>query len=105
MRSSNIDSMTDTTTATATIQIDNDQVRVTQWAFPPGTQTGSHTHEYDYVVVPISTGTLKVHTSDGIFDNELYPGASYQRAAGTRHNVVNESKSECNFIEIELKQS
>lgn len=95
--------MSDDTTATASVQIDDEQVRVTRWEFPPGTQTGTHTHEYDYVVVPVSTGTLTVTTADGVAENQLNPGVSYQRSAGTRHNVVNESAAQCSFVEIELK--
>lgn len=90
-------------TATASVQIDNDQVRVTKWDFPPGTQTGLHTHDYDYVVVPVSAGTLTVQTDDGEFPNPLTPGASYQRAAGTTHNVVNETEDLCSFVELEFK--
>ena len=29
-----------------TIMIDNDEVRVTEWRFAPGTSTGHHRHEY-----------------------------------------------------------
>ena len=97
--------MSDSTTATASIQIDDEQARVTRWDFPPGTQTGPHTHEYDYVVVPLSSGTLTVQTAEGTFDNVLTAGLSYQRAAGAAHNVVNESDAECSFVEIELKGS
>lgn len=95
--------MTDECTATASVQVDNEQVRVTKWDFPPGTQTGLHTHEYDYIVVPISAGTLTVHTAEGNFDNVLTPGMTYQRAAKTTHNVVNETEAPCSFVEIELK--
>lgn len=97
--------MSEETTATATVQIDDEKVRVTRWDFPPGTQTGPHTHEYDYVVVPVSEGTLRVHTAQGSFDNVLTPGLSYQRAAGTAHNVVNESNAQCSFVEVERKPS
>lgn len=95
--------MTNNTTAVATVQIDNELVRVTRWDFPPGTQTAPHTHEYDYVVVPVSPGTLNVETAEGDFDNPLTPGASYQRPAGTTHNVVNGTDKECSFVEIEFK--
>lgn len=97
--------MSESATARATVQIDDDQVRVTRWDFPPGTQTGTHTHEYDYVVVPVSPGTLKVKTAGGTADNHLVPGSSYQRSAGSTHNVVNESHTECSFVEIEVKRS
>jgi beta-alanine degradation protein BauB len=96
--------MDEVATATANVQIDDHQFRVTKWVFPPGTQTGVHTHEYDYVVVPISTGTLTVQSADGIFRNNLVLGASYQRSAGVTHNLLNESNSECSFVEIEFKR-
>lgn len=97
--------MTDSqTTAIATIQIDDDLTRVTEWRFPPGTQTGMHTHELDYVVVPTTSGTLRVHTPDGDFDNVLVPGASYTRPIGSTHNVVNETDQECAFVEVEFKR-
>ncbi|NLS09592.1 cupin domain-containing protein [Nesterenkonia sp. MY13] len=95
--------MSDETTAIATVQLDNEKVRVTEWRFPPGTQTGTHTHEMDYVVVPTTTGTLQVHTPEGVSDNVLTAGQSYTRSAGTTHNVVNTSDTECAFVEIELK--
>ncbi|GAA4829405.1 cupin domain-containing protein [Garicola koreensis] len=95
--------MANETTAIATVQIDDYQIRVTNWDFPPGTQTGSHTHEYDYVVVPTSDGTLTVETSEGTSENPLTLGASYQRSAGTAHNVVNESDQQCSFVEVEFK--
>lgn len=97
--------MTEESTAISTVQLDNDTVRITKWDFPPGTQTGTHRHEYDYVVVPVSTGTLSVQTESGTTDNLLTPGASYTRAAQTTHNVVNKSDQECSFVEIELKWS
>lgn len=93
------------TLATATVQIDDDLVRVTRWDFPVGTETGFHTHEHDYVVVPVSAGTLTVQTSDGDSKNQLIPGVSYQRPAHTTHNVVNDSDRECSFVEIEVKKS
>ena len=95
--------MSDETTATSTVQIDNEKIRVTEWRFPPSTQTGTHTHQMDYVVVPTTSGALEVHTSEGISVNILVPGQSYTRGAGTAHNVVNTSETECAFVEIELK--
>ena len=41
--------------AVPTVQVDNDRVRVTEWRFAPGTATGWHRHEFDYVVVPMTT--------------------------------------------------
>ena len=47
------------------IQIENDRVRVTEWRFAPGAETGWHTHQMDYVVVPLYDGTLRIETTDG----------------------------------------
>ena len=44
--------------ATPTQLIDNERVRVTEWRFRPGEATGWHRHEFDYVVVPVTTGQL-----------------------------------------------
>ena len=40
--------------AVPTVQIDNDSVRVTEWRFAPGAETGWHRHEHEYVVIPVT---------------------------------------------------
>lgn len=91
------------TAAQPTIQIDNERVRVTEWRFAPGAETGPHRHEMDYVVVPLCDGTLRIETSGGFADAELRCGVSYARLAGVEHNVVNVNSFEFAFVEIELK--
>ena len=91
------------TPAIATVQIDNERVRVTEWRFAPGTETGWHVHPTDYVVVPMTTGELVLETSDGVVANGLTAGVSYTRLAGNEHNVVNAADTEFVFVEIELK--
>ena len=44
--------------AIPTVQVDNDRTRVTQWRFEPGAATGYHRHEYDYVIVPQTSGQM-----------------------------------------------
>jgi quercetin dioxygenase-like cupin family protein len=89
--------------ATSTIQVDNDRVIVTEWRFAPGADTGHHVHAFDYVVVPITTGTLRLVEPTGVRDVQLRAGASYSRTAGVAHNVVNVNDHEFCFVEIELK--
>ncbi|WP_262105966.1 cupin domain-containing protein [Arthrobacter sp. Marseille-P9274] len=89
--------------ARATVQIDNEHFRVTEWRFQAGTETGWHRHEFDYVVVPITTGPLKLQLADGEFINELTAGQSYTRPAGSEHNVINPGPEEFVFVEIEAK--
>ncbi len=83
--------------------IDNDRLRVTEWRFSPGTETGLHVHEMDYVVVPLTTGTLSVTDDTGDKQNVITAGVPYYRSSGVKHNVVNRSDKVVAFIEIELK--
>lgn len=92
------------TISTSTVQIDNARTRVSESRFAPGAATGFHRHEYDYVVVPLVTGRLKLITADGTETMaELSSGVSYFREAGVEHDVVNDNDFEFRFVEIEFK--
>src|SRR6266516_49067 len=51
--------------AIPTVQIDAPEVRITQWRLPPGSATGHHRHQYDYVVVPMTDGELTIIAAEG----------------------------------------
>ena len=87
----------------ATVKIDNEAVRVTEWRFSPGASTGHHRHEYDYVVVPLTTGALAISSATGDSTAQLTTGEPYFRPAGVEHDVVNPNATDFVFIEIELK--
>ena len=53
--------MTKLPQAVPTVQVDNERVRVTEWRFAPGAETGEHVHQMDYVVVPLGDGRLSAH--------------------------------------------
>ena len=90
--------------AVPTIQVDNERVRITEWRFAPGAETGEHIHEFDYVVVPGGDGRLKLVSPEGRETfSELQRGVSYFRKAGVHHNVINANDFEYAFVEIELK--
>ena len=92
------------TKAVPTLQIDNARTRVTEWRFAPGAATGFHRHEYDYVIVPGTTGRLKLIDAEGNETfGELTAGQSYFRKAGVQHDVVNATDGEFSFIEVEFK--
>jgi quercetin dioxygenase-like cupin family protein len=78
-------------------------VIVTEWRFQPGAETGWHRHEYDYVVVPLSTGRLELDDGKTRRTAELFVGRSYYRPLGVEHNVINANDYEFTFIEIEFK--
>jgi quercetin dioxygenase-like cupin family protein len=93
--------------AVPTVQIDNDQVKVTEWRFAPGAETGWHRHSMYYVVVPQTTGPLLLETAQGEvtsqLTSQLTAGVAYSRPVGVEHNVINPGPGEFVFVEIELK--
>jgi len=91
--------------AIPTVQIDNKFVKVTEWCFPPNSETGMHIHAMDYVVVPMTSGKLTIESKDNKFtEADLMVGQSYSRNAGVHHNVINRNEYEFRFIEVELKK-
>jgi beta-alanine degradation protein BauB len=89
--------------AVGTVQVDNERVKVTEWSFAPGAETGHHRHEYDYVVVPLTDGKLLLRDAAGERHADLAAGQSYARGAGVEHNVINANPYPFRFIEIEIK--
>ncbi|MAI47624.1 MAG: cupin [Hyphomicrobiaceae bacterium TMED74] len=93
-----------TTAAVPTVQEDNERVRVIEWRFAAGAETGFHIHQMDYVVVPSGDGRLKLVSPEGeVSYADLKHGQSYFRKAGVHHNVINANDYEFAFVEIELK--
>ena len=88
--------------AVPTVQVDDGRFRVTEWRFAPGAETGHHVHAMDYVVVPMTTGRLRLEEPEGVREVELRAGVSYARGAGVSHNVVNANAFEFVFIEVEV---
>ena len=77
---------------------------VTEWRFAPGAETGWHVHGYDYCVVPLLDGVLKIVASDGTETlAEMKAGQSYFREKGVHHNVINANDFDYSFVEIEFK--
>jgi quercetin dioxygenase-like cupin family protein len=89
--------------AQATVLVENEKVKVSEWRFRAGAATGYHRHEYDYVVVPLHTGSLTMLSDTGDrTEASLTVGAPYYRDAGVEHDVLYEGEGEFAFIEIEL---
>ena len=92
------------TEAASKVFIDNERVRVAEWRFAPGAATGWHRHEFDYVVVPMLDGKLRIVTEGGAETiAELEKGVPYFRNAGVEHDVINANNYEFSFIEVEMK--
>ncbi len=90
------------TQAKSVQRLETGTVRVTEWQFAPGSETGHHRHGYDYVVVPLTGGTLRLVDADGERDATLSPGVAYARGAGVEHNVINAGDDYLAFVEVEL---
>lgn len=88
--------------ATSIAQVNNDRVIVTEWCFAPGAETENHMHAHDYVVVPLTNGSLRLEEPTGAREVRPEVGASYARRAGVTHNVINANPYEFRFVEIEL---
>jgi hypothetical protein len=79
-------------------------VRVTEWRLAPGSATGHHRHEMDYVIVPVTNSDMTIVAPDGSRSiAQLRIGKSYFRKAGVEHDVLNETKDAIVFLEVELK--
>ena len=83
-------------------RVENGEVRVTEWRFAVGAETGWHRHEYDYVVVPLTDGLLRIVAGAGESTAELRQGVAYFRKAGVQHNVINSGENFLAFVEVEL---
>ena len=93
-----------TISANSDTQLDNDEVRVTEWRLEPGSATGHHRHEMDYVIVPVTNSDMTIVAPDGSRSiAKLQIGKSYFRKAGVEHDVLNETKDAIVFLEVELK--
>ena len=85
--------------------INDERVRVTTWSFEKaGDSTGAHVHEYDYVIVPVTGGTLTaVSTTDGSARTiTQVAGSPYTGQAGLAHTVTADADGIV-FVEVELK--
>ncbi|HTV94870.1 MAG TPA: hypothetical protein VME42_02685 [Steroidobacteraceae bacterium] len=60
--------------AVPVVQIENERVIVTEWTFAPGAETGQHVHGLDYVVVPLTSGTLRLVEAEGSREAHLTVG-------------------------------
>jgi len=84
-------------------QVDTARTRVTRYRLAPGASTGAHRHEYDYVIVPVTSGRLRVVANGQEIFADLASGVSYARPAGVEHEVFNAGAGEMVFVEVELK--
>ncbi len=93
--------------AKPTVLVENDRVKVTEWRFlKQGDNTGWHRHAYDYVVIPLFDGILKIDLgNEEMIAAQMQNGVPYYREIGVEHDVINGNDFECAFVEVELLES
>jgi len=87
--------------ASATVQIHDERIRVVRYDMAPGDRIPWHRHGSDYLVVPLTDGTVEVVTVDGTSVQRMRAGEPYQRSAGAEHELVNGEQA-YSFVEIEF---
>lgn len=87
------------------LQLENAAVRVTRRDLEPGEGTGHHRHDHDYVVVPLTDGSLAVNDGHQTTAHSLVSGEAYFRQAGAEHGITNSGIGTIAFVEIELLRS
>ena len=83
-------------------QIENVRTRVTRHRLAPRAHTGFHRHEYDYVVVPVTSGRMRIVVGGKELFSDLSSGVAYFRQAGVEHDVLNDGDQEMVFVEVEF---
>ena len=69
--------------ANSKVLVKNDKVIVTEWSFEVGDSTGQHKHQYNYVVVPMLDGELKIIDKENKETiSKLSKGVAYYRDKG-----------------------
>ncbi len=85
------------------VHIDDDRFKVTEWRFAAGAETGWHVHGHDYVIVPLTDGTLLLEEPGGSSrEAPLTRHVPYSRRTGVEHNVVNGGSGPLAFLEVEV---
>lgn len=88
-----------------TTLLDDDRTRITHWVIKPGQQTGWHLHDFDYVTIQQSEGTLYMQFADGTDRTIHYvPGTAVAIPAPVEHNAINAGDVDIVVTEIEYKK-
>jgi quercetin dioxygenase-like cupin family protein len=76
-------------------------VRISRHTLLPGSSTGVHTHDHDYVVVPLRGGTILVESGSEVTPFTMSRKEPYSRQSGVTHSLTNDSDTTIEFVELE----
>jgi len=89
------------TSAISKLLFHDSAVRITRHTLLPGCTTGVHTHDHDYVVVPLREGTVLVESSSEVASFTMSRAEPYWRKSGVTHSLTNDSDMTIEFVELE----
>ena len=83
---------------------ENDRVKVWELTLQPGQAVGEHTHQHDYLILPIETSLVEVTRSGGRVEVSEYAGGSViYRQKGETHDAKNVGTARYHQLIVELK--
>jgi len=91
---------------TKEILLDNDKVQMVRLTYPPGSESGMHTHQYPHrTVYFVKGGKLELVPEDGSKPSKVLNAADgdYLYLPAMTHNVKNIGDSDVILIEHEIK--
>jgi len=92
--------------STSSRLLNNDHVEVVRLSYPPGTESGIHSHQYPHRVVYVEQGgTLELVPADTTKESKTItlPTGAALFLPGTTHNVRNVGDTNVVLVETEIK--
>ncbi len=88
----------------APVAIENPSARVYKWILAPGASSVMHTHTRPYLIVAVTSMSLKMSAPDGQSPtHEVRTGDVHWIDAIVTHSLSNEGTTEGQIVEVELK--
>ena len=92
------------TSVAGPVVAENPSVRVYRWVIAPGTTTAMHTHTRPYLIVAVTPMQLKMTAPDGQSRTEQVKAGDFHWVnVGVTHELANQSSTEGQIVEFELK--
>lgn len=82
---------------------ENHRVKVWEFTLQPGEDIGFHTHQNDYLILPIETSMVEVTRGDSVEVGEYAGGDVIWRERGETHNAKNVGEKRYYQLLVELK--
>jgi quercetin dioxygenase-like cupin family protein len=82
---------------------ENERVKVWEFTLQPGEAVGEHTHQHDYLILPIETSLVEVTRGGRVEVSEYAGGSVIYRQKGETHDARNVGPTRYHQLLVELK--